>query len=152
MKFRFTNFQASYNSGIISNVFLDPEYILMQRIKRQNVLFRHIQYAPYTPPHGNSWGLRSPILAHPTALKPFPTHVATPKTYRRDELGMKMHYLAICCLYPYPTPLRPMKFEVTHTDTSYRFKTVSNIRIDPKNSQSRGISLKIAICSHYPCV
>ena len=150
MKFRFTNFQASYNFETIFNVFLDPEYIIMQRIKRQNAFFRHIQYAPLTPPHGSSWGLRSPILTHPIALKPFPTHVAAPKTYRRHELGMKNAFLAICCLHPYPTPLGFMKFEVTHFDAPDRFKNVSNLRIDSKNLQSRGISLKIAIFDHFP--
>ena len=94
--------------------------------------------------------MRSPILANPTALKPLPTHVATPKTYRRHEFGMKTHYLAICCLHPYPTPMGPMKFEVTHADTPYMFKIVSNLRIDPKNLQSRGILLKIAIFGHFP--
>ena len=63
-----------------------------------------------------------------------------------------MHYLAICCLHPYPTPMGPMKFEVTHADTPYMFKIVSNLRIDPENLQSRGILLKIAIFGHFPCV
>ena len=79
------------------------------------------------------WGSGSLTLKHPTALKPFPTHVATPKTYRRDELCMKMHYLAICCLHFYPIPGGLMKFEVTHSNASCCVETIFNVFLDPEN-------------------
>ena len=92
------------------------------------------------------------FLMRSTALKPFPTHVATRNTYRYHELGMKMHYLAVCYFHPYSTPGGTMKFRVTHSDTFYRFETVSNILIDSENLQSRRISLQITIFDHFPYV
>jgi len=91
-------------------------------------------------------------LKHPIALKSFPTHVATRKTYRHNELGMKMHYLAICCFHPYPTPGGVMNFETTHSNAFYSFETISNVFLDPENLCMTGISLKKALFGHFPCV
>jgi hypothetical protein len=51
----------------------------------------------------------------------------------RDELGIKMHYLAIYYVHPYPTQGGLIKFKITNFDASYSSETVSNIRIDPEN-------------------